>query len=122
MGVKVGGSWRWFGAHKLIRETYDESVAELDTLHRCSTKACIHPGHTYLGNDRQNAMDRSQNGETSAIGDTHLSAKLSEEIVLEARMIHASGGASYRELADRYGVTKSTMGKAVRGKTWARSL
>ena len=122
IGVKMCGSWKWFGAHKLIRETYDAVAAELDTLHKCSNKACIRWDHTYLGDDRQNALDRSVNGETPAIGDTHLSAKLSEERVLEARAVYASGGASYRALADRYGVTKSTMSKAIRGKTWARSL
>lgn len=51
-------------------------------------------------------------------GERNGRAKLSEENVLKVREEHEAGTSTIRELADRYGVHKSTILKVVRGNTW----
>lgn len=45
-------------------------------------------------------------------------ARLSEESVSEIRTRYAAGGVLYRQLADEFGVTRSTIGYVVRHRTW----
>lgn len=51
-------------------------------------------------------------------GTCRSNAKLTEELVLEARTLRKTAGLTYEELASRYSVSKSTMIRAVRGDTW----
>lgn len=50
-------------------------------------------------------------------GETHGMAKLSDEQVVEARLRYAAGGVTHQQLADEYGVGRSTVTEAIRG-TW----
>jgi predicted transcriptional regulator len=53
-------------------------------------------------------------------GSRHHLAKLTEEIVADARVWYydESDPITVAELADHYGVTESTMSNALRGSTW----
>ena len=56
--------------------------------------------------------------ENTIRGERHLSAKLTDQLVLAARQDHDEG-MGYVELAVKYGVTKATIWKAVNGATWS---
>lgn len=118
MGLLTVDGWWFPGVHRLVRECVDGEVNSLDTLHTCSNKACFNPDHTYSGDDRRNALDRSVQGETTAIGDTHPCAKLTRVVVEEMRSRHAEGE-SMSSLGREFGVTKSVAIKAIKGITWA---
>jgi hypothetical protein len=64
-----------------------------------------------------NARDRIAHG-TQVRGTLHGRARLTEEIVAEARRLNKSGIGSDR-LSVRYGVARPTMWDAISGKTWA---
>jgi hypothetical protein len=51
-------------------------------------------------------------------GSSSPAAKLSEADVSQIRLRHAEGGVTLQQLADEYGVSQSSIGKAVSRKTW----
>lgn len=55
---------------------------------------------------------------TRARGEGHGRSRLTVEAVLDIRN-QAAEGASHTGLADRYGVSKSTISLVVRGKVWS---
>jgi hypothetical protein len=91
-------------------------------------------GHLWLGTQAANIRDMDLKGrrivqtgdahgthlhpETVPRGETHPKAKLTAEIVLEARGLVHGGHATCAELARLHGVAVPVMWNAVRGKTW----
>ncbi len=118
LGVLTPEGWWFPGVHRLVRECVDGEVNPLHTLHKCSNKLCFNPDHTYSGDAYQNAADRYRLNETTAVGETHKSAKLTASAVSELRERYALGEASQRALAVEYGVNKSTIAAALNGRTW----
>lgn len=51
-------------------------------------------------------------------GEKHRGAKLTAAIVVAARKRYNSGGITYRELAEQYGVGGATMRSAIIGRRW----
>jgi hypothetical protein len=51
-------------------------------------------------------------------GSAHRMARLTEESVREIRRTYAAGGVRHVDLANRYGVSKGTIGFVLRGETW----
>lgn len=91
--------------------------AGLWVLHRCDNRACVNPGHLFLGTVQDNNHDcvvkgRHVDGER-AIG----RMKLTKDQVLQMRAEHAAG-TSQRELERRYGVHYQTVHRIVHGKRW----
>lgn len=69
------------------------------------------------GTRTDNAHDRVVHG-TWTHGELHGQARLTDEIVREARRLR-SDGQTILSLANQYGVCRQTMSNALRGKTWA---
>lgn len=65
-----------------------------------------------------NIGDREKHG-TTPRGSRNGSAKLTEEDVREIRSTYASGGCTYRSLADRFGISYTQVGSIIRGEWWA---
>jgi len=63
-------------------------------------------------------IPRGEKHYSKKIRGTHHRAKLTIEIVRIARKEYADGGITYAELANKYGVSQSTMIYAVKGCTW----
>lgn len=109
----------WITAHG------PEGTEGMDVCHRCGggsgENGCINVRHLYLGTRSQNAADmveagRGDNGDPK--GQRNGRHVLTEADVLAARRLHAEGNVTLTALAERHGVTVTTMRMAVRGITW----
>jgi len=139
------GCWEWTGArggkmkygvirikgrlYKTHRIAYELAYGPIPegkiVCHRCDNPPCCNPGHLFLGTYTDNVIDCIQKGRAlrNAVKgeDSHLS-KLTEQVVAVIRQRYAAGGVSQSQLAQEYGVRKSTIGHIVRGDTWAYLL
>lgn len=113
-------------AHRVAWEMANERAipSGLHVLHRCDNPRCVRPGHLRIGTRSDNMQDmvaKGRAGDTAHRGERHPSAKLSLVQVDEIRAEWATGGVRQRELAERYGVTRSLIGQIVRRTVWRYS-
>lgn len=144
MPDKTVGAHRvaWTIAHGQIPEG-------LCVLHHCDRPPCVEAQHLFLGTQADNAHDRDQkrrnnaasgvrhgsktHPESRARGDrhgarlhperiprgaAHATARLTEADVREIRAL-TTAGISQEKLGRRFGVSQTTVGRAVRFVTWA---
>lgn len=90
-------------------------------LHRCDNPACCNPKHLFIGTHLDNMRDRKAKGRynTALRGEAHPrhNAKLTPELVLEARRLYAEG-VSQSEIGRRWKLHSSVISRAVRGENW----
>jgi hypothetical protein len=94
-------------AHRVARGYFHPTPGK-KVYQRCGNPACCNPAHLRL----KKIVRRGQKGENSP------SSHLTEEKVREMRELYAQGGVSFKELAERFGVCRSTIRSAVRRETW----
>lgn len=108
--------------HLAPRVAYEAWVRPLEAgevvCHRCDNPPCVNPAHLFIGDRGVNNRDaasklRTANGELRP-------HRLTDAQVDEIRAAYAAGGVLYRELAERYEVSKSLIGFIVRGQRRAR--
>ena len=96
-------------------------IAEgLVVCHSCDNPACCNPAHLFAATQAENILDCKRKGRwRSRSGPTHPrpSAKLTEDMVREARRLYASG-VSQSEIGRSWGIHSSTISRAVRGERW----
>ncbi len=130
------GCWLWLGmqqvgklygifcwknksikAHRASWEIYrGEIPLGLQVLHRCDMPQCVNPDHLFLGTQKDNNDDCHRKGRNrSAVGEKQHLSKLTASNVLEIR---TSPYCTLEKLGDKYGVTKSTIGRVLSRKTW----
>ena len=85
------------------------------TRHKCDNKKCVNPLHLDEGTHLQNIQDAVDRGMT-AHGEKSGSAVLTRELVRSMRRSNETN----KEIADRLGVSDSTVSRARRGITWSR--
>jgi DNA-binding XRE family transcriptional regulator len=86
----------------------DESSGQY-VLHNCDTRACCNPSHLRLGSHADNMADASAKG--------RMSKKLAPPQVIEIRRLRAEGQ-TQQALADRFGVSRTTIQQIERRETW----
>lgn len=126
------GCWEWQGtidgygygvvdyagsryrAHVLALEFDGRTVPQgMVACHHCDNPRCVRPDHLYVGTQRQNVQDASRRGRLLK-GDRHHQSKLTENQVREIRRLDLP----YAEIARLYGVSRPTVTRAIKGKTW----
>lgn len=109
-------------AHRFAWEQAHGPIGpELFICHRCDNPPCCNPAHLFVGTPAENNMDMHSKGRNRPAegipGSLNRNAKLTE---VDALAIRASD-ASTKELAARYGVSKSAIQNIKNGKTWTRA-
>lgn len=94
----------------------------LQVCHKCDTPLCVNPKHLFLGTAADNNADkvakgRWKRGGRFPVGTSHPLARLTPELVLEARKIFRDHVA-ISAMAERIGVNVSTVQRAASGQTW----
>ena len=112
------GKRRW-RVHRLVWTVANGPIpSDAKVLHSCDVRRCCNPKHLFLGTTQDNSDDMVSKGRSTA-GERNPSAKLTEAQVLDMRAAHASGRATHRELAKRFGVSKSLVAKIIQRRRWA---
>ncbi len=103
-------------AHRISYELHRGPVRDdLQVCHTCDNRGCINPEHLFVGTNMDNVADKMEKGRQSR-GSTHGPAKLTESDVIAIR---AAEGFLHRELADRFGVDKTTISHIRARRFWA---
>lgn len=130
------GRQKTYLTHRVAFESVNGAIpAGLFVCHRCDVPSCVNPDHLFLGTARDNTRDMLRKGRdafginsnplrgeawgvahegTLPVGESHHSAKLSEETVRFVRSSRLSGN----ELARMFNVAPITLSRARRGVTW----
>lgn len=89
-------------------------------LHACDYRRCVNPAHLRTGTAAENNQDTRDRGRVRLApprGVDHCHAKLTPEIIAEARTAWG-GGATLKELAAEHHVNTISLFNALTGKTW----
>jgi ribosome-binding protein aMBF1 (putative translation factor) len=93
----------------------------LVVCHQCDNPACCNPAHLFAATQAENLADcRAKGRQRYRFGADHhrVGAKLTPELVREARRLYASG-VSQSEIGRRWGIHSSVISRAVRGENWS---
>lgn len=83
----------------------------------CNNPRCVNPDHLRLGTAAENTRDRVAAG-TDIRGERVAGARLKAADVIEIRRLRRAG-ATEMELANRYGVHRTSINLIINRKTWA---
>lgn len=130
---KTDTCWEWIGAknrpngHGLFRNGEKLVLAhrfswmlhkgeipeEMLVCHHCDSPSCVRPDHLFLGGHLDNMIDAAKKGR---FGQLH--CKLTKEQAKEMRSLYDSGNYTQRQLGRMFGVSQTTVFRAVRYKTF----
>lgn len=114
--------------HRLAWEiAHGEIPVSLLICHSCDNPPCCNPAHLFAGTHRENMADMKTKGRSGKgirggsppqrPDGSYPQAKLTPESVRAIRRLSREG-ASYKSLAEKFGVTPSNIYAIVVGKTW----
>lgn len=113
-------------AHRISWELAHGKIPDgLKVLHHCDNRACVNPGHLFLGTDADNAHDRMSKGRPQGrqkypqrypYGSRVPTAKLTEAQVEEIRSRYRIAQTSLSRLAYKYGTSISTIKRIIDGE------
>ena len=113
--------YRDYHAHRVSYTIHRGAIPDgLWVLHDpevCNNPRCVNPDHLRLGTPGENQRDRRVAG-TDIRGERVAGAKLENDDVIEIRRLR-KGGATEMELAERYGVHRTSINLIINRKTWA---
>lgn len=105
-------------AHRVAYQLQTEkSIDGLIAMHICDNPACCNPNHIALGTHADNQKDKF-NKNRQAKGEINGQSILTEEQVIEARKLYVETKTTYKKLAEKFGVSRDTMQKAIRKIYW----
>lgn len=111
-------------AHRISWEMhFDPIPVGLIVCHKCDTPKCVRPDHLFVGTVKDNAQDmvrKGRHGDTS--GTKNVSAKLTDEQVIEIRQKYASNQYTLKALSYENRVSLSLIHNIVSGKAWKHLL
>jgi hypothetical protein len=129
--TKLPGKWPYgiwsvggkrVSAHRIayaLQDGWEAGLREIpeDMLvcHHCDNPSCCNPKHLFLGTPKDNTADMDRKGRRGYVkGEDNGNSKLT---LMQAQEIKRSGE-TYRELAERYGVSIPAIQSIKNGRTW----
>jgi len=119
------------GGHRLVLQRSLGRPLQLGSmaLHHCDTPGCVAEEHLYEGTHEQNMKDRMVRGRTArgekfqgrkyCVGEKQHCSKLTEDDVREIRGIRSRNPEiSQEKIGKMFGVTQTTVGHLLTGRTW----
>jgi hypothetical protein len=85
--------------------------------HKCDNPGCVNPNHLFVGTHRENMQDMIRKGRAFR-GYRINYHKLSSEQVEEIRLEYAQGSCRQVDLAHKHNISKTQIGRIVRGEDW----
>lgn len=89
--------------------------------HACDNPICCNPHHLWAGPPADNVHDRDRKGRhgwNSNPQPSYHAAKITVDDVVAIRREYANGGKTYAPIAEKYGLSPSTIGDIITRKTW----
>jgi len=93
--------------------------------HSCHTPNCVRPDHLSIGTHKDNMQDMIKAGRQVKeapyfVGEKHPGAKLT---LAQVKVIRAklAKGANQKDLAEKYGVARQTIGNIATGHRWGKA-
>ena len=114
--------WR---AHRLSYELHNGPIppgpvfGTWAVCHRCDNPGCTNPRHLFLGSTKDNAQDAKRKRRTTW-GERCVRAGMTTEQVEDAKRRYMAGE-RLRDIAEEFGVHRTTLSKAVTGSTWTHA-
>jgi hypothetical protein len=107
-------------AHRYSWEMANGKIPEgICVLHHCDNPRRVDSSHLFLGTHKDNSADREAKGRgANRTGSLHPQAILDEQKVRDIRANYALCRVSQRELAERFGVSRSAVACVVGRKNW----
>lgn len=103
-------------AHRLSYEIHKGSIPDgLIVCHDCDNPGCVNPDHLFVGTIKDNAQDALRK-KRHYVGEKNGRSKLTEQNVKEI----LNSGLNGQQLADKFGVSRSTINNVRRGDTWQK--
>lgn len=103
-------------SHRLSYEIHIGEIPEgLIVCHHCDNPGCVNPNHLFVGTPKDNANDALQKGR-HYIGEKNGRSKLTAENIKQILSSTMSG----QQLANKFGVTRSTINNVRKGVTWKK--
>jgi len=94
-----------------------------NVLHICDNPPCVNPDHLYLGDQKQNNIDRDTRGrQRTKRGSEHKLSKFSPEQVVEIRNIYSRESMPSRKLARIYRCSQKAIMNILNRKSYKNVL
>ena len=105
-------------AHRVSYELYIGDIPnDMNVLHKCDNRACVNPGHLFIGTHADNMRDKAEK-KRGPRGETCILHKLKANDVLNIRKRHGIDGESPDILAKEYGVSDAQIYRISKRKSW----
>ena len=115
--LSCDGAIHYLSVHTAVLIAFDGlPPAKMQCRHLDGNRLNNHYPNLSWGTPSQNGFDRSAHG-TRAMGESHPSAKLTVNQVLEIRHL-SSTGSTQNELIKLYGISQSVISNIILRKTW----
>lgn len=107
-------------AHRFAWELVNGNIpAGLCICHKCDNPRCVNTNHLFVGTQLDNIADMVAKGRGRHLAGVEIAmSKLNDEKVRQMRAIRTAESTTLSVLADRFGVTKATVSKAINLQTW----
>lgn len=134
--IKTETCWLWTGSkykngygrirslkrglltHRVAWElTYGPIPDELQVCHKCDVRNCVRPDHLFLGTNDDNIRDMHSKNRHVYGARQHM-AKLDDDKVRNIRELYEQGNISKKQLAERFGVSATSIDDVVKFKSW----
>lgn len=112
-----GNRVRWLAHRYFYTELVAPVPAHLVCCHKCDVRSCVNPDHIFIGTSADNVADmmaKGRQGKTGAKGERNGFAKIDPETAMSVRL--ATG--TNREIAERFGITRSSAQAIRSGRNW----